>query len=36
MGVAGSNSPNCCHISLDSGDKLSESLKAREQCMEEE
>lgn len=36
MGVAGSNSPDCCYISLDSGDKLSESLKAMEQCMEEE
>lgn len=28
------SSPNCCYISLDSGDKLSESLKAMEQCME--
>lgn len=30
----GSNSSNCCYISLDGGDKLSESLKAMEQCME--
>lgn len=34
LGVAVSHSPNCCYIRLDDGDKLQESLKAMEQCME--